>query len=77
MSDVKKDAIAHYDRMIEWAEKQIPSEKPDLFTMEIAINEDWYSDHCAYCKTYYDECYNYCDGCPLTGYTKGCCNGRW
>ena len=77
MDEIKKKAIAHYDRMIEWAEKQDPKGKAINRKMQEAIGEEWFSDDCSFCQHYHVESIIGCDGCPLFKLQFGCCNGRW
>lgn len=76
MKRIQKQALAHYDRMIEWVEKQNPRSRVDMFVMLDEISEGWTDDYCSYCKKM--GVYDYCEGCEL--HTPGhghCCNGLW
>ena len=42
---IKKDVLAHYDRMIEWAEKH-PDEPATMNEMQINIGECWRGAEC-------------------------------
>lgn len=74
-SKVKKDAIAHYTRMIKWAEKQPKRERPYTKTMEREIGENWWGHYCSYCQSPEYECLELED-CPL-GTDEKCCKGLW
>jgi hypothetical protein len=71
MKEIKRDALAHYDRMIKWAEKQDPKGFVNHLFMYRDIGETWYSDYCPYCKKYPG-----CEKCPLEKHKK-CCDGLW
>lgn len=72
--DPKLKALLHYDKMIEWAKKQNPGDKPEPDLMYSDIGEDWYGEHCPYCQKYSNDD---CEGrCPLSG-NNLCCNGLW
>jgi len=85
---VKKHAIAHYERMIEWAKKQNKSENPEenpcYEKMEKELGEDWYAEYCPYCQEYKNLVNYYCCDCPLQeenpikpGTESNCCDGLW
>jgi len=70
--ELVKQSIAHWKRMIQWVETQ-----PDTvgmrisalsYTMQEAIDESWYSDHCPLCNEYND----ICDECPLAKHYGSC-----
>lgn len=90
--EIKKEAIKHYNRMIEWAKIQNPEEAVDYYLMEVAIGEDWWAGYCPFCKNFG------CMVCPLNtefektqdqnhydpdkrndyyGSSKNCCEGLW
>jgi hypothetical protein len=48
--DLKQTALAHYERMIDWAKQQNPKEKVDKSKMLDSIGENWGGRHCVYCK---------------------------
>lgn len=73
MKRIQKQAIAHYDRMIEWAKKQPQRKIPDDCDMLCEIGENWFSNGCTYCLKYFD---GSCDTCALQA-KRGCCNGLW
>ena len=54
---IKKETLAHYERMIKWAEKQNDDEcaEFDLLSdfMSVEIDETWEGHHCPICKFYY------------------------
>ena len=90
MPQYKKDAIAHYKRMIKWAKTQPQrGEWPEYDVMSDNIHEDWYALHCSYCAKFMsheDDVYNPCYLCPLSLFKeksfpidegKICCNGLW
>lgn len=68
-------AIRHYNRMIEWAEKQNPDFGPDCDIMYEEIGESWYSGSCTYCL----KAVGCCKQCKLKGGSiqPTCCNGLW
>ena len=87
---IKQDTIDHYNRMIEWVEKNIndpafQAERPDYSVIEDEIGENWYSKYCPFCKKYYDEGKSFeCCKCPLDlverdteGKYVSCCGGLW
>jgi len=74
---LKQKALAHYDRMIEWAEKQPKTRCQDIEDMEDAIGENYASGYCAYCQ----ENLNTCSTCRLYNkskkHGKHCCGSLW
>lgn len=72
MDDIKKQAIAHYDRMIEWAKKQNPDKEQFASDMREELNETYDARSCSYCiANKFD-----CELCKLSGINIGiCCNG--
>lgn len=91
MNELQKQAIEHYDRMInfvkankdtcqQFIQKDSDASYPKynrFFAdyMEQVLGEDFYSDYCSYCDFYQDVC----NDCPLgkkTGSVE-CCNGLW
>ena len=73
MNKLQKEALAHYDRMIEWAEMQPQDDHPSP-QMYIEINEYWGCEDCSYCRAYGN---NSCNNCPLSGDDDSCCNGLY
>jgi hypothetical protein len=80
---LKQKALAHYDRMIEWAEKQPKRVRVDEFSMFSDIGEGWDSDNCPYCDAHNAMCFG-CEMNPLK--TKAttkiygsmfCCGALW
>lgn len=83
MNKLQKEAIAHYDRMIAWAETVPENSPPSRVTMGVALlGESWTAEYCSYCVEHQSEC----PKCRLhddsvfdinrTGNT-GCCDGLW
>ncbi|MFA5377412.1 MAG: hypothetical protein WC455_16795 [Dehalococcoidia bacterium] len=74
---LKQKALAHYDRMIAWAEKQPETRCQDIEEMEDAIGENYDADYCVYCQS----CENTCHVCKLYGKSKRyghhCCGNLW
>lgn len=60
-----KETLAHWKRMIEWAEYQPKNKYVNDYMMLEEIEEDWSSDFCFLCKKYII-LHNSCDLCPLT-----------
>lgn len=58
--DLKERTLAHYDRMIIWAEKQNPDENISPSKMLEDLGEHWYSEYCPLC----DEVPT-CGHCPV------------
>lgn len=80
MNELQHEEIKHFDRMIEWAEKQKPDKKPDQFKMLDEIGERWSSFNSVYCMVNQARFDNklerlICD-CALFS-MNGCCNGLW
>jgi hypothetical protein len=71
MGKIQKEALAHYNRMIAWAEKQDPYGGVYSGFMRNEIGEGWFGDYCVYCEKYY-----HCDECPLNRSGR-CCDGLW
>lgn len=69
-----QESIAHYERMIQWAETQNPTDKVLEGVMFGAIYENWHSNYCSLCEKYnlcspveYDFCFdNERKPCPLS-----------
>lgn len=61
----KRDCIAHWKRMIAWAEKQNKDDTSDTYHMRRAIGEHWKGDYCAYCGLFCKRNAHCCVGCPL------------
>ena len=70
--NVKKRAIDHYNRMIEWVKTQFEEGIPNSYRMLDTIGEIWYSEDCIFCLTYKS-----CSCCPLATKELECCNGEW
>lgn len=81
---LKEKSLAHYDRMIAWAEKQQKRGLVSGLDMEDAIGEEWSADYCPYCLSRKSMCF----GCRLnpiqvaiiTDETPSaylCCSGLW
>jgi len=73
MSDIKQKTIEHYERMIEWSERQDGSESKSIENMFNSISEDWSGGCCPYCKKY--KFSEYCKECELQ--SCECCDGLW
>ena len=76
---IKQEALAHYDRMIEWAKKQPPKDEPFVGRMLHDLGETYSAKFCVYCNEYKDECLDLCMGCPLSlpESPLACCNGQY
>ena len=72
---VKAASIAHYNRMIAWAETQPQTDPPSIMKMYRAINEHWKGDSCPMCIAISSDC----NKCPIakTAQTIGCRNTPW
>ena len=68
---VKEESLAHYDRMIPWAEKQDPNEPAIRGKMLVDLGEHWGGEFCPYCKR--SACG--CQDCQLNN--ESCCAGLW
>jgi len=80
--EIKKKAIAHYEKMIKWAKLQNGNAITDHFFMFETLGEFWQGHFCSYCQEYLkgDLFCSYCSICPLTKNnlnTKYCCYGLW
>ena len=76
MKRIQKQAIEHYDRMIEWARTQPTGDKPSSDLMGELFKEGYGAYDCPYCKKYQVDCIL----CKLTGkYPEAtyCCNGLY
>ena len=75
----QKETIGHYDKMIEWAEKQHGDEKPTSTKMRNELDITWFTDDCPYCKVYRRGLD--CGDCPLfigkEEFEFVCCDGLW
>lgn len=74
---LKQKALAHYDRMIKWAEKQPKRKLVDCEYMYESIGEIWVDTDCAYCKKiekYNLDC-NFCRLCVVNYDSRHCCGG--
>ena len=77
MTEIKQEALAHYDRMIEWAKKQDPRDFVDFVKMLFELGEAWGGEYCSYCFKYFQFAHH---DCPLNTPTvkcHHCCNGLW
>lgn len=76
----RKEALAHYERMIKWAKTQPKKADVSEHDMVSAIKEAWSADYCPYCKKMTGKS---CRLCPLcrpsakTLYLGACCGGLW
>lgn len=92
ISKLKQKAIAHYDRMIQWAETLSPVDQmggPDSYWMMSRIGVTWYNNDCSFCSVYTHHCKQSDTGacCPLRAsaaervshgsQSDACCNGLW
>ena len=76
---LKQKALAHYDRMIEWAKKQPKKNKCDRVNMYYHISETWSGSHCPYCQKMSEKDLN-CSYCRLHADNDDdncCCEGAW
>lgn len=64
------DSIDHWNRMIEWVDKQNPNKCVDSDAMKREIRESWSGCHCALCNICNDDC----GICPLHLIGKDCNN---
>lgn len=83
--EIQVKSAAHWQRMIDWAKTQDPSDLVNRYSMKNAIGEVWYADDCAHCEAYH------CEGnllkswsrCPLNPFKFfrkryiRCCDGLW
>lgn len=80
-NETKREAVEHYDRMIEWVKTQHSDEIVNIDYMEDCICEKWSDDYCSYCVAYSG--LNLCGICPLyaklnnEGASYNCCNNHW
>jgi hypothetical protein len=56
-------SIAHWNRMIAYAQKQKPRGTAMWESMNRALHEDWFSDDCPLCTLFYS---GSCADCPIT-----------
>jgi hypothetical protein len=70
-----KETLDHYDRMIEWAEKQDENGYVDIFKMRKEIGEDWGGLYCPLCIEFnLDSCHR----CYfIKKYKRICCHLGW
>lgn len=68
------ETIAHWERMIAWAEKQPGDNYANPHSMFEGIKEAWFGESCSFCRKFAK--YIKCKGCPLGG-GEGCCDGLW
>ncbi len=89
-SKLQKEALAHYDRMIEWAKKQKKFNHPNDKVMLRRLGENWMGLFCVYCTTFSEpDCVHNCvhniyGKCPLNSNSTNigrtpfdCCNQLW
>lgn len=80
---IKTKAIAHYNRMIAWVEKQDLTKHPNSYTMLWAIGEAWYADDCPYCnpdgldRSKFHDCKRCNLMTPDADDQCDCCGGYW
>jgi hypothetical protein len=55
MKRIQKQALAHYNRMIKWAETLPSNTSKSFLDMEISIGEAWGDDTCPYCNRYFKD----------------------
>lgn len=73
LTPLQREALTHYECMIQWVLTQDLSAPVSRTEMENAIGESWHADFCPYCQ----KCNTFlCGDCPLQT-DKGCCNGSW
>jgi len=68
---IKINALAHYDRMIAWANKRPINGSVQRYRMQLALKESWDAVSCVYCM----KCD--CSKCPLSVNLLGCCGGLY
>lgn len=70
------ESIAHWGRMIDWAEKQDPKDNASEFAMKDAIGETWFASDCALCRLCNGKVglYKKCDICILARKLGRCSN---
>jgi len=81
LKTIKKEAIKHYSRMINWAKKQNPIELPKMEKMEDDLGEAYDYSHCSYCNYFKGVCWK----CSLIkedvtrhhADSYSCCDGLW
>jgi len=89
-SNLKKEALAHYNRMIKWAKEQNKLDQPSSTLMLTMLEENWQGAFCKYCTTFREQnaafIFNCCEHneygiCPLNINTEKtstyCCDGLW
>ena len=75
---LKQKALAHYDRMIAWAEKQPKRKMADGWgAMLLEIGENYYGKYCVYCRKHFrkSKCSLGSDVTCQSG--DACCGGLW
>ena len=80
-----KATVKHWDEMIEFAKFQPEKYYPSSSSMDIGINQNWYSKDCPLCKKYniihpsFISDYIICNNCPIEENGFGCChsNSLW
>jgi len=60
------ECIAHWEKMLAWAETQPEAKIKDQSEMQEAIDEAWNGDYCSLCIAFTnDDTENECEACPL------------
>jgi hypothetical protein len=83
MVTLKQKALAHYDRMIAWAEKQPKKVIADANVMLEKLGESWHGEFCIYCKSREDQCFGCLLNPIITRFASRefgqvmCCGGLW
>jgi hypothetical protein len=67
-----KETLDHYDRMIEWAEKQDENDIPSSGKMYKEIEEDWKGSNCPLCDYFYE-----CEDCYIQKKHGHCESTAW
>lgn len=72
-SKLRDETLAHYDRMIAWAERQDPYEEARSRTMQAELGESWYGFDCPLCNSTRTEKNgsSRCRLCPVGTYDQG------
>ena len=74
---LKLKALAHYDRMIAWAEKQPKRNVVNEDHMEYDIGENWRGGGCVYCTEYFRKAQCSLSDADCEDDSRHCCNGLW
>jgi hypothetical protein len=74
--ELKEEVLAHYDRMISWAEKQDADLRASAQMMQHAIDDCWHGLWCPLCDRFW---YLDCMDCPVKKETGliGCTLTPW